>query len=247
MARVLPIALLAACSGGQGPGGAPTAPLGGSAAVPDSIWDQGTFVVVDKDKVAADTEESFQIWKTATGYRFTITWKRPLPTGEPADGKVTLETDAKFSPLTGEDVMNLHGTGGVETTRSTLRRDTDGRLATEVVTAAGTDANKSTRPNDWFIGGRLTTFLTVMCQASPDFTAPVVYPDKDTTLVEPKLLPIEGSTREVFVRLLTYTASQNKVIAACEDGKLVGEVTRGVTIVRSGDLALARTLEKWFR
>jgi hypothetical protein len=51
----------------------------------------------------------------------------------------------------------------------------------------------------------------------------------------------------VHVRVLTYTVSEREVVAACEDGKVIGEVTAGTTVVRSGDMALARTLEKWGR
>ena len=60
-------------------------------------------------------------------------------------------------------------------------------------------------------------------------------------------MPIEGTTRKLTYRKLTYVLSKNEVIAACEDGKLAGEVTRGTTIVRAGDLELARELEKRFR
>lgn len=250
MVRTLLIAAVAGCSGAaQPPVTAPVAPLPGTAAaVPDALWDKGMFVVVDKEHVVSQTEETFEIWKTSSGYRFTVSWKRPLPTGEPADGAITLETDARFSPTTGDDVMTLHATGGDQVTKSSIRREPDGRLATVSTNADGsTDANTSKKPNDWFIGGRFTSFLTAMCQADPDFTAPVVYPDKATTLAPPKQLPIEGSTRDVKVRVLTYADSKNEVVAACEDGKVVGEVTRGTTVVRTGDMALARTLEKWFR
>ncbi len=215
--------------------------------MPDTLWDHGTFVIIDRGKVEPTTE-AFQIYRTSTGYRFLITWNRPAPTGEPADGKVTLETDAHFSPVTGDDIMSLHAAAGTEVTRSSIRRDPDGRLATESTEANGSkDVNKSAKPNDWFIGGRLTTLLTVICQASPDLTSPVVYPDKLTTLEPAQPVPIEGTTRAVTVRVLTYLESKNRVVAACEDGKVAGEVTRGVTIVRTGDLALARTLEQWFR
>jgi hypothetical protein len=212
------------------------------------IWDQGTFVVVDKDHVVSATEESFEIWKTVSGYRFAVRWKRPQPTGELADGAITLQTDSRFSPTTGDDTMTLHASGGDQVTKSSIRRDPDGRLATISTNADGTkDENTSKKSNDWFIGGRFTTFLTAMCQASPDFTEPVVYPDKATTLAPPKQLPIEGSTRDVNVRVLTYADSKNEVVAACEDGKVVGEVTRGTTVVRTGDMALARTLQTWSR
>ncbi len=247
MVRVLLIVLLAGCAGNaQGPG--TTTPLTGSAdSVPDSLWDEGTFIVVDKERVEPG-EEKFRIYRTDSGYRFAISWNRSIPTGEPADGSVTLETDDRFSPTSGDDVMNLHAATGVEVTKSSIRRDPDGRLATVSIEANGKrEVNQSAKTNDWFIGGRLTTLLTVICQASPDFSAPVVYPDKQTSLDAAQPLPIEGTTRSVTVRVLTYLESKNRVVAACEDGKLVGEVTRGVTIVRTGDLALARTLEKWFR
>lgn len=244
MIRVLLIVLLAGCSGGaQGPG--TVAPLGGSAAaVPDSVWDQGSFIVVAKNN-ALPGEEKFQIFRTASGYRFVISWTRP---GETADGTVTLETDERFSPTSGDDVNNVHAASGVVVTKSSLRRDPDGRLSTESVEASGKkEINQSATTNDWFIGGGLTTLLTVLCQASPDLASPVVYPDKQTTLEPPQPLAIEGTTRVVTTRVLTYLDSKNRVVAACEDGKLVGEVTRGVTIVRVGDLALARTLATWTR
>lgn len=242
-----PVIVSAGCSGAAQPPVAAPVP-GTPAAVPDALWDKGTFVVVDKEHVVSATEESFEIWKTSSGFRFVVSWKRPLPTGEPADGAITLETDARFSPTTGDDVMTLHAAGGDQVTKSSIRREPDGRLATVSSNADGSkDENTSQKPNDWFIGGRFTSFLTALCQANPDFTAPVVYPDKATTLAPLKQLPIEGSTRDVKVRVLTYVDSKNEVIAACEDGKVVGEVTRGTTIVRTGDMALARTLEKWFR
>lgn len=247
MVRVALIAVLAACSGGtQGPG--TVAPLGGSAAtIADSLWDHGMFVVVDKDKVEA-SEETFKIFRTATGYRFVISWKRPTPTGEPADGTVTLETDAHWAPVSGDDTMNLHAAAGIEVTHSSIRRDPDGRLATESTEANGTkEVAKSAQRNDWFIGGRLTTLLTVICQAGPDVASPIVYPDKLTTLGAAQPVAIEGTTRAVTVRVLTYVESKNRVVTACEDGKLAGEVTRGVTIVRTGDLPLARALEQAFR
>lgn len=159
-----------------------------------------------------------------------------------------LETDERFSPTSGEDVNNLHGATGVVVTKSSLRRDPDGRLSTESTEANGKkDINQSATTNDWFIGGRLTTLLTVLCQASADFTSPVVYPDKQTALAPAQPLVIEGTARTVTTRVLTYLASKNRVVAACENGKLVGESTPDATIVRAGDLALARTLEKSFR
>jgi hypothetical protein len=241
--------VVAACSGAsQAPGTAPVAPLGSGATATDTLWDAGTFIIVDKAVVDPASEETFEIHKTASGYRLAIEWKRPIPTGEPADGKVTFETDAHFSPITGRDTMTLHAPSGIEVTTSTLQRDADGRLMTTSVAANGSkESAQSTGRNDFFIGGRLTTFLTALCQASPDLTAPIVYPDKATTLEPPRPLPIEGTTREVTYRVLTYTESKNRVVVACEGGKLAGEVTRGVTIVRKGDLKLAATLEHWFR
>jgi hypothetical protein len=247
MVRVLLIAAVAACGGASPPQA--TAPLvTDQPAVPDALWDQGTFIVVDKEKIEPNTEERFEIFRTSTGYRFAVTWKRPAPTGEPAEGSIDLETDAQFSPVSGGDVMTLHAPAGKEVTRSTIRRDPDGRIATELVAADGTrTSNKSASRNDWFIGGMFTAFLTVICQADPELTSPLVYPDKTTELGPAKPMAIEGTDRAVTYRILTYTASKNRVVAACEDGKLAGEVTRGVTIVRTGDLALARELEKRFR
>lgn len=246
MVRVALIVAVAACAGGsQGGGTAPVTPL--AAPPPETVWDQGTFVIVDK-QVVQPGEESFAIHKTGSGYRIAIDWKRPLPTGEPADGQVAFETDERFSPIAGRDTMSLRLADRVEVTKSVLRRDPDGRLTTEQLGADGTkNVAQSQGRNDFFIGGRLTTFLVALCQAPDDQTAPVVYPDKATRLDPPRPLPIPGTTREVTYRRLTYTTSQNTVVVACEDGKLAGEVTRGVTIVRSGDLALAATLEQSFR
>lgn len=245
MVRVLLIVAVTACSGA-----APTqtAPLGTAQTVPDSLWDQGTFIVVDKEKIETSAEEKFEIFRTATGYRLVVTWKRTLPTGEPANGTITLLTDARFAPVSGEDVMTLHTATGDEVTHSTIRREPDGKIATEVAAANGTKtANKSAARNDWFIGEMFTSFLTVICHADAGITNPVVYPDKATRLDPAQPLPIEGTTRAVTYRRLTYDVSKNEVIAACEGGKLAGEVTRGTTIVRTGDLALARVLEKRFR
>ncbi len=249
VALIVVAACAAACSGGsQAPGTAPVAPLGTGSGAPETLWDAGTFIIVDKQVVEPSSEESFKIHQTEAGYRIAIEWKRPIPTGEAADGKVTFETDTRFSPITGHDVMNLHAKTGVEVTTSMLERDGDGHLSTTTVAANGSkESAQSKGRNDFFIGGRLTTFLVALCQASPDLTAPIVYPDKATSLSPPKQLPVEGSTRDVTVRILTYIESQNRVVVACEGGKLAGEVTRGVTIVRSGDLALAATLERWFR
>lgn len=246
MVRVLLIAGLAGCSGAaQPPATAPVVPATDAA---DVLWDRGTFVIVDKANIVSATEETFEIYKTSTGYRFDVTWKRPAVTGEPSDGTITLTTDARFSPTSGDDVMTLHDASGDKVSKSSIRRNPDGRLSTIAEGADGTkDESVSKKPNDWYIGGRVTSFLTALCQSSADFTAPIVFPDKETTLAPPKQLAIEGSTRDVHVRVLTYTVSKREVVAACEDGKVIGEVTAGTTVVRSGDMALARTLEKWGR
>jgi hypothetical protein len=242
MVRVLPIAVLAGCSSAAVAPVAPSAPSAPAAS--DSLWDHGTFVVVDGEQTLSDSEERFEIYATPAGFRFAITWKRETAS-EPTDGTITLETDHRFGPITGDDVMTVHGATGTEITRSSLRRDPDGRLATEVVAASGAkDVVTSQRANDWFIGGKVTAFLTVLCQASSDLIAPVVYPDKDTTLEPPQPLPIAGSARAVTIRVLTYAASRRRIVAACEQGKLAGEVASGVTIVRTGDLDLARALAR---
>jgi hypothetical protein len=246
MVRVLLICVVVACTGGPKPA---TAPLSSTApAVPEALWDHGTFVAVDKEKIDATYEEKFQIFRTATGYRLEVSWKRTMPTGEPADGTIELVTDEHFTPISGTDVMNWHAAAGVEVSRSSIRREPDGRITTEEVAADGKKtSNSSTARNDWFIAEQFTSFLNVMCSAGADVTSPTVYPDKATTLEPAQAMPIEGTMRAVTSRKLTYTVSKNLVIAACEDGKLAGEVTRGVTIVRTGDLALARELERRFR
>ena len=228
---------VAACRGAsQAPGTAPVAPA-------ETPWDRGTFVIAEGDPAAATTEENFQITRTPAGYRIRVTWKRPSPTGEATDGQVTFETDEHFSPITGDDVMNRHAPSGTVVTKSSLRRDADGRLATEVLAADGTlETATSAGPNDWFIGGGLTTFLVALCQAGPDVRSPIVYPDKVTRLDAPKLLPVEA--RDVTYRVLEYVESKNQVIVACEDGKVVGEVTGGVVVVRRGDTALATALAR---
>jgi hypothetical protein len=135
-----------------------------------------------------------------------------------------------------------------ETTRSRITRQPDGRLATEIDKPDGTkDRTVSEKPNSWYIGGTTTSFLTAMCVLDANAPSPVVFPDKETTMSPPQPLPIEGSTRSATFRTLTYATSGHQVVAACENGKLAGEVTRGVTIVRAGDLALARVLEARFR
>lgn len=247
MVRVLLIVAVAACSGSAPAPVTPAAPLG-SAAVPESLWDKGTFVAVDKDAVDPDHMENFEIFQTASGYRLSIEWKRRMPTGQMADGSIEFQLDSELSPLAGEDVMTIHETTGKEVTRSTLLREPDGRLTTEVISASGEKStNTSKGPNDWFLGSRFTSFLFVMCQAGAAIEHPVVYPDKATDLARSTPVTVEGTPRTVTVRRLTYAVSQTQVIAACEDGKLAGELTRGVTIVRKDDIALARTLAAWFR
>ena len=164
MRVVLLIAVLAGCartSASTAPA-PPEVPAGEAA--PETLWDSGTFITVDKEVVLPGVEESFEIYRTADGYRITVRWKRPAPTGEPSDGEAVLVTDPDFRPLQGSMMSTLHAARD-EITRSTIQREPDGR----------------------------------------------------------------------------------QVIAACENGKLAGEVARGTTIVRKDDLALARVLEKWFR
>lgn len=244
MRRVALIAVIAGCSAQP----APVAPAVQPAPPPaETLWDRGTFITVDKELVLPDTEESFEIYRTEDGYRITVEWKRPAPTGELSDGEVTLRTDTEFRPLQGAMVSTIHATGD-EITRSSIQRELDGRLTTEVLAADGTKQTAgSTQPNDWFIGGTITTFLIALCHASESITAPLVYPDKATSLGPFEPLPIEGSERTVTSRKLVYEQSGREVIAACENGKLAGEVARGTTIVRKGDLALARVLETRFR
>lgn len=246
MVRVLLIALAAACGGA--PAATPVAPLAPESVPQESLWDQGTFIEVDKEKIAPDTEENFQIFRTGSGYRFVVTWKRPAPTGQPGDGKVTLETDSRFDVIAGEMVSTLHLTTGDEVTRSRINREPDGRLVTEIIAAdGGVSGATSQGRNDWYIGGTITSFLTALCQADESRTSPRVFPDKETVLEPAKPMPIEGTARDTTYRRLTYVGSKHQVVAACEDGKLAGEVTRGVTIVRRGDLPLARVLESRFR
>jgi hypothetical protein len=245
MRRVLLIAVIAGCSA---PAPAPVAANSAAPPSAETLWDRGTFVTVDKDFVLPDVEEKFEIYRTGDGYRFAVTWKRPAPTGEPSDGEVVLFTDDHFSPVQGKMITTQHLTGRTDVTRSTIQRDPDGRLSTEVVAADGTkEVARSNQPNAWFIGGTITTFLVALCQADASITQPLVYPDKATTLGPHKPLPIEGAERNLTSRILVYDQSRRQVIAACENGKLAGEVARGTTVVRTGDLALARVLEKWFR
>jgi hypothetical protein len=245
MRRVPLIAVIAGCSA---PSPAPIAPTPAAPQTAETLWDRGTFVTVDKDVVVPDIEEKFEIYRTATGYRFAVTWRRPAPTGEPSDGEVVLFTDDHFSPVQGKMITTLHQASRTDVTRSTIAREPDGRLSTEVLAGDGSkQLGHSERPNDWFIGGTITTFLIALCQADASVTQPLVYPDKATTLAPPKPLPIDGTDRNVTSRILVYDQSRRQVIAACENGKLAGEVARGTAVVRTGDLSLARVLEKWFR
>jgi len=234
MVRVTLIAALIAASGAcSAPARPPVAP---SAPPRETLWDHGTFIEVDKTKIAPDTQETFEIWKTADGYRFVVTWKRPMPTGEPSDGAVTLVTDLDFAVQAGEMTSTVHMASRNEVTTSRITRAADGRLVTEIVAADGTKTTDSSKtPNDWYIGGMITSFLTAMCQASEKVTSPSVFPDKETTLDPLVQMPVPGTARATMFRKLTYTVSHRDVVAACEDGKLAGEVTRGVTIVREGD------------
>ena len=243
--RLVPlIAVLSGCSG------ASTAqkPVVEPPAQAETLWDRGTFITVDKELILPDTEESFEIYRTGEGYKFVVRYKRPAPTGELSDGEVTLFTDAKFSPLQGRMTSTIHMVARDEITKSSIQREPDGRLTTQILGADGkTETAGSQRANDWYIGGTITTFLVALCQADDSITAPIVYPDKTTSLAPHKPLPIEGSERQVTSRILVYEKSGRQVVAACEAGKLAGEVARGTTIVRTGDLPLARVLEKWFR
>ncbi len=242
MRRVPLIVMIAGCSGSA------AAPKPAEPAAPSSetLWDRGTFVTLDHEQVLPDIEERFEIHRTDGGYRFDVTWKRPAPTGEPSDGEVTLATDDRFSPLQGTMTTTLRLAGRTEITKSSIRREPDGHLSTEVTAADGkTESAHSTKPNDWFIGGTITTFLVALCQADASVTQPLVYPDKVTSLAPPEALVVEQ--RNVTSRVLTYEQSGRRVIVACEDGKLAGEVARGTTIVRSGDVALARVLEAAFQ
>jgi hypothetical protein len=245
MRRVLLIAMIAGCSA---PAPAPLAPTPAAPPAAETLWDRGTFVTVHNDFVLPDVEEKFEIYRTGDGYRFVITWKRPAPTGEPSDGEVTLFTDDHFSPVQGKMITTLRLTSRTDITRSTIERDPDGRLSTEVLAADGTkQSGHSTGRNDWFIGGTITTFLVALCAAETTITQPLVYPDKATTLGPHKPLPIDGSDRHVTSRTLVYEQSHREVIAVCENGKLAGEVARGSAVVRTGDLPLARVLEQWFK
>lgn len=244
MRRVPLIAVIAGCSTTP----APVAPAPGPAEPPaETLWDSGTFITVNNGFVLPGVDEKFEIYRTASGYRFSVAWQRPAPTGEPSEGEVVLTTDQRFTPLQGRMTTTIRGTTGTEITRSTIQRELDGRLVTEVVHADGRTENAHSRgANDWFIGGAITSFLVALCQADPAITQPTVYPDKVTRLDAPVPLAIEGTSRAVASRTLTYQQSGRKVIVACEDGKLAGEVARGTTVVRTGDLALSRALEASF-
>jgi hypothetical protein len=242
---VLLIAVLSACSKGSP---APVVPAGPLQPAAETLWDSGTFIVVDKEVILPDTEENFEIYRREGGYRITVKFKRPAPTGERSEGEGTLLVDDRFSPQQGTMTTTLHFTDHQEVMRSKLQREPDGRLSTEVTNADGSkEAAHSNAPNDWFVGGSVTSFLIPLCQADASITAPTVYPDKATALAPFKALPIEGSDRNVQSRVLTYDLSHRQIIAACENGKLAGEVARGTTIVRKGDLVLARVLERWYR
>jgi hypothetical protein len=104
MRRVPLIVMIAGCSGSA------AAPKPAEPATPSSetLWDRGTFVTLDHEQVLPGIEETFEIHRTSTGYRFDVTWKRPAPTGEPSDGEVTLATDEHFSPLQGAMTTTLH-------------------------------------------------------------------------------------------------------------------------------------------
>lgn len=246
MGRVLLIAMIAGCSAPPRPPPAPAPEPAGPPA--ETLWDSGTFVTVERDYVLPGIDEKFEIYRTADGYRFTVIWHRPAPTGDPSEGEVELFTDRRFSPLAGKMVTRIRAASGTELTRSTIQREPDGRLVTEVIYPDGKKENaQSTGPNDWFIGGTLTTFLVALCQAATEITQPKVYPDKVTVLDPAQPLPIDGTSRAVTSRTLTYQQSGRRVTVACEDGKLAGEVARGITVVRTGDLPLARALEQAFR
>ena len=235
------IAVLSACS----PASTTPANKVQPPAPAETLWDKGTFIVVDKAAVLPDTEESFEIYRRAEGYRIVVRWKRPAPTGEKGDGEVTLFTDEHFSPVQGKMTSTLHTTDGDQLTVSTITRAPDGRLVSEVTAYDGSkDSGASKQPNDWYVGGTITTVIVALCQADASITAPIVYPDKVTSLAPLEALPIDGTQRRVQSRILTYEQSKRQIIAACENGKLAGEATRGGAIVRTGDLALAHALEQ---
>lgn len=253
MVRVLLIGAVCACAAPATPAAAPTGPrppvdTSGPPGATETLWDHGTFVEIDDDKPVANTEEAFQIYRIPSGYRFVVTWKRPLPTGELGEGAVTLVTDDRWRVQSGEMESTIHMSTRNDVTRSRITRLPDGRLATEIDAADGTKQRESSKtPNDWYIGGTITTFLTAMCQADASVTTPSVFPDKETVLEPLQQMPVAGTTRETMFRRLTYKVSERVVVAACENGKLAGEYTRGHTVVRTGDTPLAGVLESRFR
>jgi len=207
-------ATLCACSApARQPVVAPSAPP------KETLWDHGTFIEVDKTKIAPDTQEKFEIWKTSDGYRFVVTWKRPMPTGEPSDGAVTMVTDLDFAVQAGEMTSTVHMASRNEVTTSRITRAPDGRLVTEIVAADGSKTTDSSKtPNDWYIGGMITSFLTAICQADEKVTSPSVFPDKETTLEPLVQMPVPGTARATMFRKLQYTVSHRNVGAASQDG-----------------------------
>jgi hypothetical protein len=241
MRLVLLIAVLSGCSASAPVPSAPK-PAEPPAEAAETLWDRGTFVTVERDLVLPGIEETFEIYRRERGYRIAVRWKRPAPTGEPADGETTLLLDERLATVQGSMLSNLHETGRDRVTRSTIQREHDGRLTTEIVAADGSKEHAgSKQPNDWFIGGSITSFLFPLCRADASVTAPIVYPDKVTSLAPPRPVAIDG--RHVTVRELVYEKSQRHVYAACENGKLAGEIVHGTAIVRSGDLVLAKALQ----
>jgi hypothetical protein len=239
MRLVLLIACLAGCSAPAPVAPKPSVPTSEQA---ETLWDRGTFVTVERDLVLPGIEETFEIYRRPDGYRIFVRWKRPVPSGELADGETTLFLDDRFGTVQGSMLSNIHETGHDLITRSSIQREPDGRLTTEIVAADGSKQNAgSKQANDWYIGGAVTSFLFPLCQVDASVTAPMVYPDKVTSLAAFKPIALEG--RSVLARELVYQQSQRRVVAACEDGKLAGEVVRNLAIVRTGDLALAKALQ----
>ena len=91
------IAVLSACSSTSP---APKTPVQPSAPA-ETLWDKGTFIVVDNQAVVADSEENFEVYRRADGYRISVKFKRPAPSGERSDGEGSLLLDDHFSPLLG--------------------------------------------------------------------------------------------------------------------------------------------------
>jgi hypothetical protein len=209
----------------------------------DTVWDRGTFVTVAQGKPLPDYMEAFVIHRTPEGYRLDVQWRRPAISGAMNDGHVTMTTDDHFTPISGQMVSVDHETKGDQTTRSTIEREPDGLLTTEVTASDGSKTrDHATERADWFIGGTITTFLVALCQADPSVTAPIAYPGRRTTLRPPSPLRVEGADRHVVMRELEYLESHRLVNAACEDGKIMGEHSSGSTVVRDGDMALAAAL-----